>query len=159
VDILNDTVSAHHYKAEEDLRHFRSERTGRGPLQGADWKEKSEPIMCSYKLVEVKLDVWGMGARVEEYLHKTMREILLVGHRQAFAWIDDWYDMSVEDVRQYEADMQESTNERMRAFRRSASVVERPLADQDAVDAGKEAPTTPPASADASAKRGWFSWY
>ena len=25
------------------------------------------------------------------YLFKGIREILLVGHRQAFAWIDNWY--------------------------------------------------------------------
>jgi hypothetical protein len=30
----------------------------------------------------------------------------LVGHRQAFAWIDDWYGMTMDDVRQYEKEMQ-----------------------------------------------------
>jgi len=89
-----------------------------------------------------------------------MREILLVGHRQAFAWIDDWHDMSLEDVRKFEADMQEATNERLRAFTRSASVVERPL--RDAAEVAAE-PSTPPADSGAGAtatKKGWFSsWY
>ena len=34
----------------------------------------------------------------------------MVGHRQAFAWIDDWYGMTMDDVREYEKEMQ-VTNE------------------------------------------------
>ena len=37
---------------------------------------------------------------------QSVREILLVGHRQAFAWIDDWYGMTMDDVREYEKEMQ-----------------------------------------------------
>lgn len=39
-----------------------------------------------------------------------IREILLLGHRQAFAWIDDWYSMTLEDVRSYESTMHDKTN-------------------------------------------------
>ena len=38
---------------------------------------------------------------------------MLVGHRQAVAWIDDWYGMTIEDVRDYEKKMQKETNERL----------------------------------------------
>jgi hypothetical protein len=41
-------------------------------------------------------------------LLQAVREILLVGHRQAFAWIDDWYGMTMDDVREYEKEMQAS---------------------------------------------------
>ena len=34
----------------------------------------------------------------------------MVGHRQAFAWIDDWYGMTMDDVREYEREMQVFTN-------------------------------------------------
>ena len=44
--------------------------------------------------VEVKLDLWGLQSRIEEYIQKAIREVLLVGHRQAFAWIDSWYNMT-----------------------------------------------------------------
>ena len=33
----------------------------------------------------------------------------MVGHRQAFAWIDDWYGMTMDDVREYEKEMQVTT--------------------------------------------------
>jgi hypothetical protein len=78
--------------------------------------------MCSYKLVTVSFDVWGLQSRVESFVHKVsvmsfvsslcmlfwdtpgslyssvgfvfvqgIRDILLVGHRQAFSWIDEWW--------------------------------------------------------------------
>ena len=29
----------------------------------------SDPIMCSYKLVTVEFNVWGLAYRVESYVH------------------------------------------------------------------------------------------
>ena len=42
---------------------------GRGPLQ-SDWLENADPVMCSYKSVEVKLDLWAFQSRIEEFIHK-----------------------------------------------------------------------------------------
>jgi type IV secretory pathway VirD2 relaxase len=36
-----------------------------------------------------------------------------LGHRQAFAWIDEWHGMTEEDVREYESKMQAETNEKV----------------------------------------------
>ena len=69
VDILKDEVSPHHYKEAEDLKTFKSTKTDRGPLK-EDWKQVSDPLMCSYKAVEVKMEVWGLQARIEEFIHK-----------------------------------------------------------------------------------------
>ena len=81
VDIVNDEISQKHYKVEEDLKQWRSTKTERGPLD-ADWlKAENTPIMCSYKLVSVSFEVWGMQTRVEDFVHKAVREVLLVGHR------------------------------------------------------------------------------
>lgn len=57
------------FQASEDLSKFHSEKTNRGPLT-KDWKETSNPIMCSYKVVEVRLDVWGLQSRLEDFIHK-----------------------------------------------------------------------------------------
>lgn len=75
-----------------------------------------------------------------------------MGHRQAFAWIDEWYDMTLEDVRQYEQKMQAETNEKVRLRNQNN---EKPLT-----------PTTPTASMPSSplpksptqSNRSWFSW-
>lgn len=39
---------------------------------------------------------------------------MLLGHRQAFTWIDEWYKMSIEDVREYEKIKQAETNEKVK---------------------------------------------
>lgn len=109
VDILSDELQEKHYKIEEDPSKFISLKTKRGPLTNG-WKETVKPIMCSYKVVRVKFDVWGLQTRVESYVHQVVREILLLGHRQAFTWVDEWYGMTLDDLRVYEQQMQEETN-------------------------------------------------
>ena len=42
-----------------------------------------------------------------------MRNVLLMGHRQAYVWMDEWYGMTIEDVRDYEIGMHTQTNQRM----------------------------------------------
>lgn len=109
LDIAYDEVNPKHYKEEEDVRYFKSQKTGRGPLCEG-WRDTTTPIMCSYKMVEVTFEVWGLQTKAEDLIQRTIREILLLGHRQAFAWIDEWYGMTLEDVRAYEEQMQRETN-------------------------------------------------
>ncbi|KOC64355.1 Cytoplasmic phosphatidylinositol transfer protein 1 [Habropoda laboriosa] len=113
VDIAYDELPTKHYKAREDPKFFQSKRTGRGPLVEG-WRDTMHPIMCSYKLVHASFEVWGMQTRVEDFIHRCVKDILILGHRQAFAWIDEWYDMTLEDVREYEHRMQAETNEKVR---------------------------------------------
>lgn len=77
------------------------------------WRDTDKPLMCSYKLVDVSFEVWGLQTKVEEFIHRSIRDILLLGHRQAFAWIDDWYDMSLDDVRAYEHETHQETNKKL----------------------------------------------
>ena len=58
---------------EEDLLKFRSSRTDRGPLCEG-WREDTQPIMCSYKLVDVRFDLSLLTHKVEEFVHKVNSE-------------------------------------------------------------------------------------
>ncbi|RXN00896.1 Cytoplasmic phosphatidylinositol transfer protein 1, partial [Acipenser ruthenus] len=69
VDIAYDEVPERYYKESEDLRYFKSEKTSRGLLKEG-WRDSQQPIMCSYKLVTVKFEVWGLQTRVEQFVHK-----------------------------------------------------------------------------------------
>ncbi|MEE6483125.1 hypothetical protein FKM82_013442 [Ascaphus truei] len=109
LDIAFDDIPEGYYKKTEDLRIFHSEKTGRGPLM-ENWRDISQPIMCSYKLVATKFEVYGFQSRVESFVHKNIKDILLAGHRQAVAWMDEWFGMSLEDVRRFEKKLQEETN-------------------------------------------------
>ncbi|KAG7161813.1 Cytoplasmic phosphatidylinositol transfer protein 1-like [Homarus americanus] len=123
VDILADPVDEKHYKKEEDPSVFKSKKTGRGPLTEG-WRDYSDIIMCSYKLVDVSFQVFGLQTRIEDFAQRAIRNILLIGHRQAFAWIDEWYGMTIEDVRDYECGMQKETNEKIRSAQQSAGIVD-----------------------------------
>lgn len=76
-----------HFDLPQDLRYFRSEKTSRGMLQEG-WRDSQEPIMCSYKLVTVKFEVWGLQTRVEQFIHK-VRAPLGAKH-QIFSVLDSW---------------------------------------------------------------------
>lgn len=77
------------------------------------WRDYDKPIMCSYKLVNASFEVWGFQTRVEDYIHRCISDVLLLGHRQAFTWIDNWIDMTIDDVREYEKQLQAETNKKM----------------------------------------------
>uniref|UniRef100_A0A8C9T052 Phosphatidylinositol transfer protein cytoplasmic 1b n=1 Tax=Scleropages formosus TaxID=113540 RepID=A0A8C9T052_SCLFO len=115
LDILSDKIPEKHYEQKEDLSSWRSAKTGRGPLR-AGWRNESLPVMCSYKRVECSFEVYGLQGKTEEFIHKVnIRDILLVGHRQAVAWTDEWHGMTLEDVRRFEKELQEQTNNKLKS--------------------------------------------
>ncbi|XP_066255430.1 cytoplasmic phosphatidylinositol transfer protein 1 [Euwallacea similis] len=159
IDIAYDELSAKHYKEEEDLRFFKSAKTNRGPLIEG-WRTNYQPIMCSYKLVNAYFEVFGLQTKVEEYIQSCIREILLLGHRQAFAWMDEWIDMSMDDVRKYEIELQHQANV---LLKESGTVVEDSILTETTVEGVEkteieegldalETPKTP-------AKKGYFNWF
>ncbi|XP_071107257.1 cytoplasmic phosphatidylinositol transfer protein 1-like [Haliotis cracherodii] len=112
VDIVFDELPQKHCKEEEDLKTFQSKKTSRGPMSEG-WRDSTTPIMCSYKAVKVKFEVWGLQTKVESFAHKSVRDILLLGHKQAFAWIDEWHGMTIDDIREYENLKQKETNDKV----------------------------------------------
>uniref|UniRef100_A0A665VXX5 Cytoplasmic phosphatidylinositol transfer protein 1-like n=1 Tax=Echeneis naucrates TaxID=173247 RepID=A0A665VXX5_ECHNA len=143
VDIGYDEIPERHYKKSEDLRYFTSKKTNRGCLQEG-WINTQEPIMCSYKLVTVKFEVWGLQTRVEQFVHKVIRDVLLLGHRQAFAWVDEWIGkyMTMEEVREYERTTQEATNLKIGSFPPTISISDTPLPSSSR-SGPNSAPSTP----------------
>lgn len=62
-------MAEHKYKETEDPKLVRSVKTNRGPLLD-NWKNTVKPVMCSYKIVRVKFEVWGLQTRVEAYAQR-----------------------------------------------------------------------------------------
>jgi len=115
VNIVTDPVNPVKYKPEEDPSLYHSEKSNRGPLK-ADWISNTTPIMCSYKLCSVNFGVWGLQTAVEAYVHQLLREIFVLGHRQAFCWTDEWWNLSMEDIREFEKETQKILHEKMKAI-------------------------------------------
>lgn len=118
IDIVKDPLAEHKYKETEDPTKvtIKKTRPTRGPLKDgwqASCKEENVPVMCAYKIVKAKFEVWGLQTRVEAFTQKTIRDILLLAHRQAFCWTDEWYDMSYDSIVKFERDTYAKTNEKV----------------------------------------------
>ena len=51
------------FQANEDPSKFKSEKCGRGPLTGPDWKRNVKPVMTAYKLVTIEFKWLGLQVR------------------------------------------------------------------------------------------------
>lgn len=119
IDIVNDPVSASDYKEDEDPTKFHSIKTKRGPLT-LDWKSQKEsyPLMTCCKLYDIEFKWWGLQTKVEGVIVRAVRRLLLNFHRQLFCWLDKWYGMTMEDIR----DLEEKTKKDLEAIRMQGEV-------------------------------------
>nr|XP_011461341.1 PREDICTED: phosphatidylinositol transfer protein 2-like isoform X2 [Fragaria vesca subsp. vesca] len=82
-----------------DFSIFKSEKTGRGPLLEG-WQDMSSPVMTAYKLVTIDAPYWGFGYKLEQALLLGERALFLESHRNCFAWIDEWFGMTMQQLRE-----------------------------------------------------------
>lgn len=112
IDIVKDYIAPHEYLIEEDPKLYQSMKTKRGPLS-EDWIEEinqnptQSPVMCAYKLCKVEFRYWGMQSKIERFIHDVgLRKVMVRAHRQAWCWQDEWYGLTIEDIRQLELETQ-----------------------------------------------------
>uniref|UniRef100_UPI00398F8BCE membrane-associated phosphatidylinositol transfer protein 2 isoform X4 n=1 Tax=Pristiophorus japonicus TaxID=55135 RepID=UPI00398F8BCE len=122
IDIVKDPIPPNEYKTEEDPKQYKSIKTGRGPLSD-DWIEECKnrpgkmPIMCAYKLCKVEFRYWGMQSKIERFIHDVgLRKVMLRAHRQAWCWQDEWYGLTMEDIRRLERETQLMLAQKMAQF-------------------------------------------
>uniref|UniRef100_A0A8D2QSA5 Phosphatidylinositol transfer protein membrane associated 2 n=1 Tax=Zosterops lateralis melanops TaxID=1220523 RepID=A0A8D2QSA5_ZOSLA len=122
IDIVKDPIPPHEYKAEEDPKLYKSVKTKRGPLT-EDWIQEYKnnpgkyPIMCAYKLCKVEFRYWGMQSKIERFIHDVgLRKVMVRAHRQAWCWQDEWYGLTIEDIRQLEKEAQLMLAQKMAQF-------------------------------------------
>ncbi|KAJ2135275.1 hypothetical protein IW136_004333, partial [Coemansia sp. RSA 678] len=102
LDVADESiVSKSSYKKEEDPRVYKSRKTGRGPL-AADWADTCEPIMTCYKMVSVEFKWWGLQTAVEALIMSYTRKAMHLMHRQLFCDTDEWYGMTMDELRKLE---------------------------------------------------------
>ncbi|GAB0489715.1 hypothetical protein MMPV_000940 [Pyropia vietnamensis] len=99
----------------EDPTTFVSKKTGRGKLREG-WEKTADPIMCAYKVVQLRFRVFGLQTKVEQWgQYYGMRLPFLQYHRKLFCWIDEWYGLNLEDIRRMEAETKRITSEKLAA--------------------------------------------
>jgi len=102
IDIAKDRIASADYKANYDPCQFKSLKTGRGALKES-WQQKVDPLMTCYKLVTVEFKWFGLQNRVENSIMSTEKRVFTLFHRQIFCLIDEWFGLTMEDIRQFEA--------------------------------------------------------
>ncbi|KAL3683331.1 hypothetical protein R1sor_001353 [Riccia sorocarpa] len=103
VDIAMDKVAKRDYQAKLDPQLFKSTKTGVGPLKSG-WQNNAETMMCAYKLVRVEANYWGVQNRLEKLMLNGVRQIVLLTHRNALCYLDEWYDLTYQEICEMEAE-------------------------------------------------------
>lgn len=97
----------------EDPTRFLSVKTGRGELEPG-WAEYYDPVMTCYKVVKFRFRVFGVQGRVESWGQSVaFRNSFLKYHRKLFCWIDEWYGLSIDDIRTMEKETARITKEKI----------------------------------------------
>lgn len=101
---------------DENPLSYVSKKTQRGPLdekwleeyeQKGNLPENCNEFMCVYKICRVNFDRWPIQGRVEQFIHDYIRKGLVRAHRQAWAWQDEWFGLSMEQIREMERETQQ----------------------------------------------------
>ncbi|XP_061416960.1 membrane-associated phosphatidylinositol transfer protein 2-like isoform X2 [Lethenteron reissneri] len=152
IDIVRDPMAPHEYVVDEDPRVYRSERTGRGPL-GDDWASLNpSPIMCAYKLCKVEFRYWGMQSKIERFIHDVgLRKVMVRAHRQAWCWQDEWYGLTIADIRRLERETQLALAQKMAQY--SEGEGEKPSTGSPPPERTEEGALTPPGESDKRTQR------
>lgn len=124
IDIVNDNVKKGDYKADSDTKLVKSSKRDCLPMK-ASWmqeikmaknsREQGEKLgmadedlpkvpthMTAYKLVTIKFKWMGFQAAVEKMGHSQQKKIFTLFHRQLICWLDNWVDLTMEDIRRLE---------------------------------------------------------
>ncbi len=64
-------------------------------------------MMCAYKLVSIKFEVFGVQSRTESFIDAAETNIYLKFHKQLFTLLDEWIDLSMVDIRRMEDELKQ----------------------------------------------------
>lgn len=88
----------------------------------------------------------------------------MLGHRQAFAWIDEWFSMSLADVRIYECEKQRETNTKIGHIdeedtnRTDENFRKNSLSKTSTSSSKTPSPKSPKSPVSGKSAKSWFSW-
>ncbi|XP_043703800.1 phosphatidylinositol transfer protein 2-like [Telopea speciosissima] len=114
-----------------NLSNFRSKRTARGPLSEG-WQGRCDPVMTAYKLVTIDVPFLALKSRLEQAVLLGERALFLESHKNCFAWIDEWFGMTMEQIRECERQNDSSLNKKI--IRSSSETVWEELDTRDSSD-------------------------
>jgi hypothetical protein len=91
----------------------------RGPLR-KEWQRDVKPVMCAYKMVKVDANYWGVQNRVEKLMLNGIHQVVLLTHRNAFCWLDEWFDLTYEEI----CDKEQTRRQRLKATVKQLPIID-----------------------------------
>ncbi|XP_067636444.1 protein retinal degeneration B-like [Eurosta solidaginis] len=71
-------------------------------------------LMCAYKICRVEFRYWGMQKKIAKFIHDVaLRKTMVRAHRQAWAWQDEWYGLTIDDIHEMERQTQQALAKKM----------------------------------------------
>jgi len=103
------------FDTEDDPTKFTSVKTGRGPLD-KDWMKNMEPLTFTRKLVILDLSIQEslVPNKVKDIAIRIAAKILWQYHRKMFCSMDEWVNLSMDDIRKLEKECAERLPEEMK---------------------------------------------
>ncbi|KAL0236967.1 hypothetical protein PCE1_000364 [Barthelona sp. PCE] len=96
VDTVNENVDDN-----GGLRSFHSEKANRGPF-AENWNYEFAPTMTAYKAVRCTCRIFPLQGKLQRFIQNKMREVFLKYNQKNVMWMDEWYGMTLEDIRAME---------------------------------------------------------
>ncbi|KAH7816311.1 putative phosphatidylinositol transfer protein [Monocercomonoides exilis] len=93
------------YNCNEDPTIYKSMKTERGPLFPGWWrtaKKKGWPLTVACKVMKIDFQWFGLQTIAESYAVSLCRSIFADAHRQQFCWLDEYFGLTMYDVRIFE---------------------------------------------------------
>ncbi|KAA8491030.1 Phosphatidylinositol transfer protein 2 [Porphyridium purpureum] len=87
----------------EDPTQFVSQKYPEHSKLKKDFAETCTPVMTAYKVVRLEFKVFGLQSKVEKWgQYYGMRGSFIKFHRKLWCWMDEWMDLSLEEIRDME---------------------------------------------------------
>lgn len=115
VDIATERLPSEHANPEYEPASYSSEKTGRGPLL-PDWEKCTRPIMCCYKLVTIRMQIFALQGRLESWILGAQHSYFVKFYKKVFCLLDQWYGLNMDDIRRMEDDVQKELGEKIEGF-------------------------------------------
>lgn len=108
-----DQLDVSKYDPAKDPALVKSEKCDLLPLQ-KDFKEKANPVMCCYKLLNFSCTMTLVGGMIERKVHPYIYSFLLEFHRKVMCLVDFWKGMTMEQLREHEVETQKILDEKLK---------------------------------------------
>ncbi|KAF7262524.1 hypothetical protein EG68_00276 [Paragonimus skrjabini miyazakii] len=130
IDIVQDAIPRAEYKPEEDPTLYVSRATGRGPLS-TNWRETFAQAQSvthethtapPTRTPDGKMPTTPLNPLPKRIM--SLRKTMVRAHRQVWTWQDEWYGLTIEDIRRLEAETARALACKMTGYQESESATE-----------------------------------